>query len=69
MGYKTGAGILTTRLYDDGIAKGVQIMLNDEIVAMLDVYEPQDGETEGEARVIIYRNDSDEPTDIISINR
>lgn len=37
---KTSAGEITTRFYDDGIAKGVQILLNGEIVAMLDVYEP-----------------------------
>lgn len=66
---KTSAGEITTRFYDDGIAKGVQVMLNGEIVAMLDVYEPNEGETEGEARVLVYCNDDDEPTECITINR
>lgn len=68
-GYQTSAGVITTELYDDGCAKGIQIKLDDEIVAMLDVYEPEDGEDEGEARVLVYRGDSDEPTDVILINR
>ena len=63
---QTSAGKITTRFYDDGIAKGVQIHLNDEIVAMLDVYED---EPEGEARVLVYCNSDDEPTHCISINR
>lgn len=44
---KTSAGIITTKYYDDGIAKGIQVLLNDTIVAMLDVFEPLEGETEG----------------------
>jgi hypothetical protein len=63
---KTSAGEITTRFYDDGIAKGLQVYLNDELVAMLDVYED---EPEGEARVLVYCNDDDEPTHCISINR
>ena len=66
---KTSAGIITTRFYDDGCAKGIQILLDDEIVAMLDVYEPSEGETEGEARVLVYKKDFDEPTHCITINR
>jgi hypothetical protein len=66
---KTSAGEITTRFYDDGIAKGIQIFLDDELVAMLDVYEPTSDETEGEARVLVYCNDDDEPTECISINR
>ena len=68
---KTSVGIITTRFYDDGIAKGIQIYLDDNIVAMLDVYEPSEGETEGEARVLVYQKapDFDEPTHCITINR
>lgn len=66
---QTSAGEITTRFYDDGIAKGVQILLNNEIVAMLDVYEPLDGETEGEARVLVYCKGDDEPTHCITVNR
>ena len=35
---KTSAGTITTKYYDDGIAKGVQILLDDTVVAMLDVF-------------------------------
>lgn len=68
---KTSAGIITTRYYDDEIAKGIQVFLDDELVAMLDVYEAKDGETEGEARVLVYQKkpDFDEPTHCITINR
>ena len=68
---KTSAGTISTKFYDDGIAKGIQIYLDDNIVAMLDVYEPSEGETEGEARVLVYQKapDFDEPTHCITINR
>ncbi len=71
---KTSAGIITTKFYDDGVAKGVQILLDDTIVAMLDVYEPVDGETQGEARVLVYKNtydddEEEEPIACITINR
>ena len=33
---KTSAGTITTRFYDDGCAKGIQIFLDDEIVAILE---------------------------------
>ena len=72
--YKTSAGTITTCFYDDGIAKGIQIMLDGEVVAILDVYEPVDGETEGEARVLVYKKDgeddvNEEPFACISVNR
>lgn len=72
--FKTSAGVITTRFYDDGIAKGIQIYLDDEIVAMLDVYEPIGNEPEGEARVLVYRkeyseNEEEAPIACVSINR
>ena len=71
---KTSAGVITTRFYDDGIAKGIQIFLGDQIVAMLDVYEPSEGETEGEARVLVYKkeyaeDEEETPIECITINR
>ena len=71
---KTSAGVISTQFYDDGIAKGIQILLNDTIVAMLDVYEPVDGEAEGEARVLVYKasydeGEEEEPIECITINR
>ena len=71
---KTSAGTITTRFYDDGIAKGIQILLDDNIVAMLDVYEAQDGEVEGEARVLVYKkeyaeDEEESPIECVTINR
>lgn len=71
---ETSAGKITTRFYDDGCAKGIQILLNNTIVAMLDVYEPKEGESEGEARVLVYKKDYTEneeanPIACITINR
>ena len=66
---QTSAGEISTRFYDDGIAKGIEVLLNGEIVAMLDVYEQNDDETEGEARVLVYCKNDDEPTHCITINR
>ena len=71
---KTSAGVITTQLYDDGIAKGIQILLDGTIVAMLDVYEPSEGETEGEARVLVYKkeyaeDEEEAPIECITINR
>ena len=68
---KTSAGQISVVSYDDGIAKGVKIFLGDAIVAMLDVYEPIEGETEGEARVLVFQKapDFDEPTHCITVNR
>lgn len=70
----TSAGTITTHFYDDGCAKGIQILLDDTIVAMLDVYEPVDGETEGEARVLVYKkeyaeDEEESPIECITINR
>lgn len=71
---KTSTGTITTRFYDDGCAKGIQILLDDNIVAMLDVYEPENGEVEGEARVLVYKkeyaeNEEETPIECITINR
>jgi hypothetical protein len=71
---KTSAGTITTRFYDDGCAKGIQIMLDGNIVAMLDVYEPTEGESEGEVRVLVYKkeyaeNEEEAPIECITINR
>jgi len=66
---KTSAGSISVCPYDDVCAKGIYIKLDGDIVAMLDVYEPQAGETEGEARVLVYAHDDDEPTECISLNR
>jgi hypothetical protein len=67
MQYDTKAGVITTRFYNDGIAKGIEILLNDEIVCMLDVMEHP---TEGGTRLIVYANyNEDEPTHTIEINK
>jgi len=71
---KTSAGTIATEFYDDGIAKGVKVMLDGNIVAMLDVYEPAEGENEGEARVLVYKkeyaeNEEEAPIECIAINR
>lgn len=64
---KTNAGIITTRFYDDGCAKGVQVLLDGSIVCMLDVMEHP---TEGGTRLIVYSSYyEDEPTNIIDINK
>jgi hypothetical protein len=66
----TSAGTISVIPYDDGIAKGVQIQLNEETVVMLDVYKPGPHEREGEARVLVYASpDLDEPTHCITLNR
>ena len=63
---ETKVGVITTKYYDDGIAKGLQVLLDGEIVCMLDVME---GEYSG-IRLIVYSEyDEDEPTDIIEINK
>ena len=65
--YKTNAGVITTRFYDDGIARGVEVLLNNDIVCMLDVMEHP---TEGGTRLIVYSEyHEDEPTHIIEINK
>lgn len=61
--FKTSAGVITTEYYDDGMGKGVQILLNGDIVCMLDVMESG-------TRLIVYSDYcEDEPTDIIDINK
>ena len=63
---KTKVGVITTRYYDDGMAKGVQVLLDGEIVCMLDVME---GECRG-TRLIVYSEcNEDEPTYIIDVNK
>lgn len=65
-GIKTSMGMITTQFYDDGIGKGVEVLLNGSIVCMFDIME---GKYEG-ARLIVYsKEDEDEPTDIIEINK
>lgn len=63
---ETKAGVITTRFYDDGIAKGVQVLLNGEIVCMLDVME---GEYAGTRLVVYSEYNEDEPTHIIEVNK
>jgi hypothetical protein len=66
-GYETSAGVITTRLYDDGMAKGVEILLDGNIVCMLDAMKHP---TEGGTRLIVYGNyNEDEPTHTIDINK
>lgn len=67
--FATSAGEITTRFYDDGIARGTQVLLGDDIVCVLDVYEASEGEEEGEARVLAYKVGDDEPTECTSVNR
>lgn len=63
---KTNAGVITTRFYNDGIAKGIQVMLDGEIVCMLDVME---GEYEGTRLIVYSEYNEDEPTHIIDVNK
>lgn len=61
------AGVIQTRVYNDGIAKGVELLLDGEIVCMLDVMEHP---TAGGTRLIVYAEyNEDEPTHIIEINK
>jgi hypothetical protein len=65
--YMTKAGEVRARFYDDGCAKGVEILLNGEIVCMFDVMEHP---TEGGTRLIVYAEKSeDEPTHTIEIHK
>ena len=63
---ETKAGVITTRFYDDGIAKGVSVLLDGEIVCMLDVME---GECEGTRLIVYSEYNEDEPTYIIEVNK
>lgn len=67
MEVKTKAGVITAQPYDDGMGKGIQLLLNGDIVCMLDV---MDHPTEGGTRLIAYSDYyEDEPTHIIDINK
>nr|DAW05754.1 MAG TPA: hypothetical protein [Caudoviricetes sp.] len=55
---------IESRKYDDGCARGIQILVNDEIVASVDITRPDD-----EIRIISYKEGIDEPIDITSYNR
>lgn len=62
---QTTAGAVTVIPYDDGIAEGVQIMIDGAVVCMLDVYKE-----DGEARVLVYHiNNDEEPDKCITVNR
>lgn len=62
-GIQTACGWARVEYYDDGIARGIKVILDDEIVAMLDVIEANvERDIPPEARVLIYGNGSDEPT-------
>jgi len=63
---KTKAGLITTRFYDDGIAKGIQVLLDNELVCMLDVMEE---ECEGTRLIVYSKYNEDEPTHIIEVNK
>lgn len=67
MTVQTNAGVITAVPYDDGMGKGIQLLLNDDIVCMLDVMKHP---TEGGTRLIVYGSYyEDEPTHIIDINK
>ena len=67
MKVKTNAGVITAQPYNDGMGKGIQLLLNDDIVCMLDVMEHP---TEGGTRLIVYADYyEDEPTHVIEINK
>lgn len=67
MRVETNAGAITAAPYDDGCGKGIQLLLNGDIICMLDVMEHP---TEGGTRLIVYSGYyEDEPTHIIDINK
>ena len=67
MTIETNVGVITAVPYDDGMAKGIELKLNDDIICMLDVMEHP---TEGGTRLIVYADYyEDEPTHIIDINK
>lgn len=55
---------ITTREYDDGCARGIQILINDEIVAAVDITRPDD-----EIRILVYKEGIDAPINTTSYNR
>lgn len=67
MKIKTSVGVIKAKSYDDGMAKGIELTLNGDIVCMLDVMEHP---TEGGTRLIVYSEYyEDEPTYVIDINK
>lgn len=67
MRIETNAGVITAVPYNDGMGKGIQLLLDDDMVCMLDVMEHP---TEGGTRLIVYSGYyEDEPTHIIDINK
>lgn len=67
MKVKTNVGVITAVPYDDGMGKGIQLLLDDDLVCMLDVMTHP---TEGGTRLIVYADYyEDEPTHIIDINK
>ena len=60
---ETAAGTLIAQPYDDGCAKGMKLIIKDEIIGMCDVTE------DGEIRLLGYHDGSDEPSICYSINR
>lgn len=73
-GVQTDAGEATVHYYDDGCANGVQIQLDGNIVCALDVYRSSEGESVGEARVLVYKkvypeDEEEAPIECVSINR
>ncbi len=59
----TTLGSLIAKPYDEGCAKGVEISVNGNIVAIIDVTDDE------ELRLIGYKEDRDEPSLYYSINR
>ena len=67
-GIMTACGWARVEYYDDGCARGIKVILDDEIVAMLDVLERvDDKDADPEARVLVYENGSDEPTVCVEV--
>ena len=66
---KTSRGILAAEEYDDGIANGFRITINDELIALVDVFSNAETVEENEARILFYSDpDAEEPTGCIHIN-
>lgn len=59
----TAAGEIRARYYDDGAARGMQVLVGGDIVCAADV--PGDGEI----RTVAYREGEDAPADVIPYNR
>ena len=63
----TSCGRLKAVSYDNGCARGIQILLDDEIITAIDVLNENDG-VPGEVRALVYANkDLDEPTECLHI--